>query len=130
MKKSMFMTLLCALLVCAFAVPSLYAVDAPGDMMLKAPAGAKMKKAPVAFSHGGGHKDIDCTVCHHTWDGKSAVKSCAAEGCHTDMKDKKGPASFYKAFHDKKSKASCVGCHKIEKKGPKKCAECHPKKKK
>ncbi len=135
MKKTLLICMVAAALVCAFALPSLYAVDAPGDMVLKAPAGAKMTKAPVDFSHKG-HAALDCTKCHHTWDGKAAVKKCSAEGCHVDTskKGKKKPTSFYSAFHSKKD-MSCVGCHKALKKakkatGPTKCGDCHPKKKK
>ena len=135
MKKTLLICMVAAALVCAFALPSLYAVEAPGDMVLKAPAGTKMKKAPVDFSHKG-HAAVDCTKCHHTWDGKAAVKKCSAEGCHVDTskKGKKKPTSFYSAFHAK-SEISCVGCHKALKKakkatGPTKCGDCHPKKKK
>lgn len=135
MKKTLLISMVTAALVCAFALPSLYAVDAPGDMVLKAPAGAKMTKAPVDFSHKG-HAAIDCAKCHHTWDGKAEVKKCSAEGCHVDTskKGKKKPTSFYSAFHAK-SDMSCVGCHKALKKakkatGPTKCGDCHPKKKK
>lgn len=134
MKKTLLISMVTAALVCLFALPALYAVDAPGDMVLKVPAGAKQTKAPVAFSHKG-HAAVDCKTCHHTWDGSSAVKKCAAEGCHIDTsrKAKRKPTSFYSAFHARKSEASCVGCHKALKKekkatGPTRCSECHPRK--
>ena len=128
MKRTLLISLMCAALVCVFALPSLWAVDAPGgEIILKAPAGAKATKAPVAFTHAN-HKQ-DCKVCHHKWDGSGAVKGCSAEGCHVDASKaaKKDPKGFYQAWHAKGSK-SCVGCHKTEKKGPTKCTECHPKK--
>lgn len=133
MKKTLLISMVTAALVCAFALPSLYAVDAPGDMVLKAPAGTKMKKSPVDFSHKA-HAAVDCAKCHHKWDGKSEVKKCSAEGCHADTskKGKRKPTSFYSAFHAK-ADYSCVGCHKGMKKakeatGPTKCSDCHPKK--
>ena len=133
MKKTLLIGMVTAALVCAFALPSLYAVDAPGDMVIKVPAGAKSTKTPVKFSHKG-HAAVDCATCHHTWDGKAAIKKCDSEGCHIDAskKGKKEPTSFYSAFHAKKDN-SCVGCHKAMKKakkntGPTKCGDCHPKK--
>ena len=132
MKKTLVISLMCAALVCAFALPSLYAVDAPADMELHVPDGAKATKSPVPFSHKG-HASLECKTCHHKWDGKGDIKGCASEGCHTDMKDKRGDNSYYKAFHDR-SETSCMGCHKALKKakkdtGPTSCTQCHPKKK-
>ena len=134
MKRVLFIGMICAALVCAFSLPSLYAVDAPADMELTVPAGAKATKTPVAFSHKG-HNMYKCQECHHKWDGQGELKSCSAAGCHADTskKNKKGDDSFYRAFHDSKSMKSCVGCHKILKKekkptGPTSCTKCHPKK--
>ncbi|KAB1442762.1 cytochrome c3 family protein [Pseudodesulfovibrio senegalensis] len=129
MKKALLTSLVVAALVCAFALPNLSAATkAPADMVLKAPEGMKMKKTPVAFPHGK-HEALlkDCKVCHHTYEGSGDVKGCSSAGCH-DQASKKEKMSFYKAFHDKKSKVSCLGCHKAEKKGPKSCKDCHPKK--
>lgn len=128
MRKSLIVGLVSAALMCLMAAPAVFAVDAPADMVLKAPEGAKVTKAPVAFSHQTGHADIDCKTCHHTWDGSSEVQPCSTSGCHDNVKSKRGEDSFYAAFHDRKSVHSCVGCHKKEKKGPKRCTECHPKK--
>jgi len=134
MKKSLFVALVCAALVGAFVLPNLYAVDVPDDMLLKAPAGVKMKKAPVPFSHKGAHKGIECTKCHHTWDGKSPIKKCTDAGCHdiakAKGKDRKSIKYFYTAYH----KLCMKGCHKELKKagkktGPTSCNGCHPKKK-
>ncbi len=129
MKKTLLIGLVVAALVCAFALPNLSAATkAPADMVLKAPEGMKAKKSPVAFPHGK-HEEMlkDCKVCHHTFDGTGEVKGCAAAGCH-DQPGKKDKMAFYKAFHGK-DKKTCVGCHKAEKKGPKSCKQCHPKKK-
>lgn len=128
MKKAFLLSLLVATLVCAFALPNLFAATkAPAEMTLKAPEGMKAKKTPVAFPHAK-HEAMykDCKTCHHKYSGSGDVQGCAAEGCHTSP-SKKDELSFYKAFHDKKSKNSCLGCHKAEKKGPKSCKDCHPK---
>ncbi len=107
------------------------AVEAPADLKLGPPEGMKASKTLVDFSHTKhSAAKVECVTCHHTWDSKSEVKSCAAPGCH-DQPGKKGKNSFYTAFHTKKSEASCVGCHKIVKKTGKKvpvsCKSCHPK---
>lgn len=136
MKKSLMISLMVAALVCAFALPSVIAGNTPApEMVLKAPAGAKMTKTPVAFPHKK-HEDagLDCLTCHHKAASKDAIVGCAVEGCHTntDKKAKKDPKGFYAAFHSKKSDASCLGCHKKLKKEGKKvpvaCKDCHPKK--
>ncbi|QJB56477.1 cytochrome c3 family protein [Pseudodesulfovibrio sp. zrk46] len=137
MKKSLMISLMVAALVCVFALPAVIAGNAPADtMVLKAPAGAKMTKAPVDFTHKKHAEDykIDCMVCHHKATDKNAITGCSVEGCHADASKaaKKDPKGFYQAWHSKKSDASCVACHKKEKKAGKKvpvaCKECHPKK--
>ncbi|MGL1863312.1 MAG: cytochrome c3 family protein [Pseudodesulfovibrio sp.] len=137
MKKSLIICLMVAALVCVFALPAVVAGNAPADeMVLKAPEGAKMTKTAVAFPHKA-HVDtkIDCMTCHHKATSQDDIKGCAVEGCHMDASKaaKKDPKGFYAAFHSKKSEASCLGCHKKEKKaGNKKapvgCKDCHPKK--
>lgn len=107
------------------------AVEAPGDLKLGPPDGMKATKTLVDFSHSKHDAaKVECTACHHTWDTKSAVQSCAAPGCH-DQAGKKGKNSFYTAFHAKKSEISCVGCHKVAKTAgknvPVSCKSCHPK---
>ena len=131
MRKSLFVTLATAALVCVFVLPALYAVEAPGDLTLSVPEGGTATQAPVDFSHAA-HGSFDCEACHHKWDGSSEVQPCSAEGCHTDLEDKRGDASFYKAFHDRMSETSCTGCHTAKKKageatGPTACTDCHPK---
>ncbi len=129
-------SLMVAALVCVFALPAVIAGNAPADVItMKAPEGQKMTKAPVDFPHKQ-HVDakIDCMVCHHKDTDKNAIKGCASEGCHVDASKgaKKDPKGFYQAFHSKKSDASCLACHKKEKKAGKKvpvaCKECHPQK--
>ncbi|MDQ7032172.1 MAG: cytochrome c3 family protein [Desulfonauticus sp.] len=128
MKRSWLVGSLAALVAVLFLIPNLWAISAPkGEILIAPPAGLKLKKGPAKFSHED-HKDIDCKVCHHTWDGKSKIKKCSDAGCHDNKK------SFFKAFHDRKSKRSCVGCHKADKKagkktGPTSCNKCHSKKK-
>jgi outer membrane biosynthesis protein TonB len=113
------------------------AVAVPADpMLLTAPEGTVMKQAPVAFSHKR-HSALECTACHHTWDGQGAIGGCMDQGCHdlTDAKtpqERKDPTYFYNAFHSRGSEISCVGCHGEMRKagqptGPVGCQECHPK---
>ena len=122
--------MLCMLILVAALAGA--ATDAPADLKLGPPEGMKATKTLVDFSHTKHDAaKIDCTACHHTWDGKSDVKSCATAGCH-DQTGKKGKNAFYTAFHSKKSENSCLGCHKIVKKKdgkpvPVSCKACHPK---
>ncbi|WP_319542978.1 cytochrome c3 family protein [uncultured Pseudodesulfovibrio sp.] len=108
------------------------ATEAPGDLKLGPPEGMKATKTLVDFSHAKHDAaKIDCTSCHHTWDGTSDIQSCATPGCH-DQPGKKGETAYYSAFHAKNSDKSCLGCHKIIKKRdgkpvPVSCKSCHPK---
>lgn len=94
----------------------------------------KVRFTQVKFSHFD-HQDVNCSKCHHTWDGKSQIQSCATPGCHDNLKQKAAPHSYFKAFHTLKSDISCRGCHvKMNKKGKTDlavapCANnaCHPK---
>jgi hypothetical protein len=130
MKRSIITILSCAALICAFALPSIMAADNPeppsGDMFkgFEWPEG---RKTVATFDHAN-HRQ-PCETCHHKWDGSSEITGCTVDGCHDDFKDKRTDASAYKAFHDRRSEASCLGCHKSMKKGPTKCSDCHPRKK-
>ena len=125
MRTTLLISLLTALLLCAFALPAFTAPEAPaGPVEFKVPEGIKVTKSMSPFTHDN-HK-MDCVECHHKWDGASDVQPCSASGCH-DQDGKKEATSFYKAFHDMKSKHSCLGCHRAEKKGPVSCNDCHPK---
>ncbi|WP_027722485.1 cytochrome c3 family protein [Maridesulfovibrio zosterae] len=94
----------------------------------------KVRFAQVKFSHFE-HQDVNCVKCHHTWDGKSQIKSCASVGCHDELVRKGQPESYFKAFHTLHSDRSCRGCHvKLNKEGKSDiaiapCANnaCHPK---
>lgn len=95
------------------------------------PEGSKTTKPPVIFPHAN-HAALDCTACHHTWDGEAEIKTCKSAGCHDDVTVKKGDKSYYLTYH-KPGKQSCLGCHKAlkkekaEKYGPTKCKGCHIK---
>ena len=102
-------------------------------MMIKDPLFKKYKKAPVKFTHKL-HVEkykIKCADCHHVYkDGKNVfkdgdkVQKCAE--CHKSPKKNQGKVlSLYNSFHK-----NCRECHKKAKKGPTKCNQCHPKKKK
>lgn len=133
MRKNIIVSLAVAALL-ALAVSAMAAPKVPADGPVKAPKGATLTQAVCGFSHGGGHKEYtDCKTCHHTWDGKADIKACSTDGCHVDMKEKKGGKSFYAAYHAPQSKHSCMGCHKEVKKAgkakaPTACTQCHPKK--
>jgi hypothetical protein len=107
----------------------------PSDpMVLTAPEGVEMKQAPVSFSHGS-HSDLECTACHHMWDGKGDIGGCMDQGCHdlvqaVTPQERRDPLYFYNAFHARTSLISCVGCHSDGRKaglptGPVGCQECH-----
>lgn len=72
----------------------------------------KTRFAIVKFSHYE-HQDVNCVKCHHTWDGNTQIKSCAASGCHDELEHKGEPHSYFKAFHTAQSDRSCRGCHKM-----------------
>ncbi|MBG0790536.1 MAG: cytochrome c3 family protein [Desulfovibrionaceae bacterium] len=136
MKKSLLISLMVAALVCVFALPTVFAGPAAPDVItMSVPEGVKATKTPVTLSHKKHEAEygIDCLVCHHKATSKDDIKGCASEGCHTDASKaaKKDPKGFYKAFHAK-ADASCLGCHKKEKKAgkaaPVSCKDCHPKK--
>ena len=114
--------------------------NGPADMTLQATVDAAKKAKPAIFPHKK-HQDAGqaCGVCHHSKDADGnkvayvdgqKIEKC--ETCHSKAagmpakaKDGKTKIGTYKdAAH-----SSCKGCHKAEKKGPTKCAGCHPKKK-
>jgi hypothetical protein len=100
----------------------------------------KHKKPGVFFTHKEHAVDlkIACTDCHHVYDGKKntwkegdKVQHCAE--CHNTPKKNQGKIlSLYNAFHK-----NCRDCHKDKykadkkkyKKIPRKCTQCHDKKK-
>ncbi|SKA83612.1 Class III cytochrome C family protein [Paucidesulfovibrio gracilis DSM 16080] len=125
MKRTLFITLLAVALMGAFTLSIAVAADAPAeDVEIKFP-GDKMKYAPLMFSHSV-HGDLKCEDCHHKM-GESDDMKCT--NCHSDIsrENKRNPDSFDSAWHARKSKHSCVGCHKAMKQGPTKCNDCHTK---
>lgn len=108
---------MCFIMVCGVAWAG--NMTAPKDMIRMGMPGGKM--APVEFMHSS-HANYNCTICHHKG---NITEPCVM--CHSDLKARRGDDSFYMAFHKRDSIHSCVGCHKIEKVGPTRCSDCHPK---
>jgi hypothetical protein len=126
-----------------FVAAGIYAATAPDVIQMNNPGYKKHTKAIVALSHAKHVNDygVTCGECHHDDAGKplalkdgDPVQGCGE--CHSefgklDKKDKKMKKSDkIKKYHKEALHANCQGCHKEQKKGPTKCAECHPKKKK
>jgi len=101
------------------------------------------KKQAIPFAHKKHAEDyeISCGSCHHDDKGQEIADlkmgdkvqncvECHKEGKASKKKKEKSTDFMYGTMHDSKAAHSCVGCHKIGKKGPTKCADCHPKKKK
>mgnify|MGYP001547385773 CR=1 FL=1 len=129
MKKLLFVSLICAAVVLVFALPSLYAEDAPADglVMSNMPSDNDLT---VVFNHST-HTDVGCEECHHTGE----MTNCSGAGCH-DVFDKadKTTASYYFILHSNAERSTCISCHKgleldrdrlKELKGCRKSA-CHP----
>ncbi len=105
----------------------------PDVIQLKSPVFKKHTKSIVTFNHKKHSVDykIQCTECHHVikdgknvWKEGDKVQDCGV--CHKSPKKNQGKMlSLYNAFHK-----NCRTCHKKLKKGPTKCNQCHPKKKK
>lgn len=76
----------------------------------------------------GGVEKVECSTCHHTYEGEGAVKACS--NCHVKSKkaDPASPPVLKEAFHYR-----CRSCHKYtieqgKKAGPdKQCKLCHVK---
>lgn len=143
MKSRSLMITIAVVTVSLFLAAGLYAASAPDVMPMNNAGYKKHKKAIVQLSHTKHAVDykITCGECHHDDTGKplelkdgDPVQGCGE--CHkefgklakADKKMKK--ADKIKKYHKEALHANCVGCHKKIKKGPKKCTECHPKKKK
>jgi hypothetical protein len=83
----------------------------PLEMTFKRPAAAAKTNFPaVNFGHGQ-HASIACGECHHMWTGKGPVEACNSAGCHDTVTDRADAMSYFKAFHNKEAKMSCIGCH-------------------
>lgn len=133
--KRFFVAGSCLLAVfCLCLMPAFAAMQkAPeGTITLTVPEGAEPTKPSVAFQHKS-HEKLECTGCHHKWDGKGEILKCKSSGCHDQYPVKKGENSYYLSYHAK-GKQSCYGCHTALKKekaaayGPTSCNKCHIKK--
>jgi cytochrome c553 len=89
--------LMFAVLAVLFAV-TVNAANAPTE-----PKVMPAKQGNVTFKHDT-HKAVACEKCHGAGEPKAIGK-----------------------MEKEKAHALCQGCHKEEKKGPTKCAECHKK---
>ena len=126
-----------------FLAVGLYAAAAPEIMPMNDARYEKHKKSIVQFTHKKHATEykIACGECHHDDAGKplelkegDPVQKCG--DCHKEFgklakadKKMKKPEKI-KKYQKEALHANCIGCHKKIKKGPKKCSECHPKKKK
>jgi hypothetical protein len=83
----------------------------------------KKKKSGVKFNHAKHTKElkVKCKQCHH----KGKNKACASAGCHVGKAAGKKPGCAEMSMKKNPFHITCVGCHKKNKKGPKKCKECH-----
>jgi ribosomal protein S27E len=139
MKKRTLIVLTAAVLGMVFVFALAYATQPePETITMDKALLGKHKKALVTFSHKKHSTDykVSCADCHHVykegtnvWKQGDEVEKCDA--CHAEAKAPSGDKSpkeekikkyYYDAIH-----ANCVACHKEQKKGPAKCAECHPK---
>ncbi len=128
-----------------FVAAGIYAgTTVPDIIEMKNPGYKKHTKSISQFTHKQHTEDlgIACGECHHDANGKPLdlkmgddVQGCGE--CHStfsakieeaDKKMKK--ADKIKKYHREALHANCIQCHKKEKAGPRKCTECHPKKKK
>jgi hypothetical protein len=111
MKRSLLTALACAALVCVVGLPALMAQDAPTAETIMEYFPDKV----VTFKHST-HQDVECTQCHHMWDGDGPIQKCSDDGCHNsfDRKDK-SVSSLYQIIHSKgETVSSCLSCHREE----------------
>jgi hypothetical protein len=119
--------LIMAVLLC-FVAAAAFAHHGPANITIDV---AKAKQPGVPFTHGKHATTYvaKCETCHHTDKGLTKdtdknVKKCSS--CHMEATGSLGTikdASLTKnPYH-----ASCIGCHKTEKKGPTLCKDCHKK---
>lgn len=106
--------------------------NGPADMTLQATVDAAKKPKPAIFPHKK-HQDsgLECGACHHGKgaDGKQTPYAAGMkiEKCETCHNKAAGMGKKLSTFKDV-AHTNCKGCHKAQKKGPTKCAGCHPKK--
>ena len=88
----------------------------------------KSRRPPAVFRHDE-HNEVagieSCSVCHHVYDetGKlledESSEDQRCSDCHEASRSGNKPA-LMKAYH-----ANCKGCHKLKRKGPLMCGQCH-----
>jgi len=137
--KKFFSMLVAAAVVGTMALAAQAVPPVPGDLIIDHMENPNEKQRyEVPFSHQKhaslGTDVAGCQKCHHKWDGKAEIKSCAADGCHPDVTSfrstEKDPKFLITAFHLNTSTYSCSGCHRQmkqagEQTGPTACAPCH-----
>ena len=112
------------LLAAAFVLPALGQDDI---VTLADPAFGTLRRPAAQFNHMKHTDDygIGCEYCHH--EGKENGEfipsddpgSAKCADCH-EVKPASGGTPLRKAYHE-----LCENCHKLEKKGPVMCGECH-----
>ena len=116
-KRSLAILSIVAMLVMMVGATGVFAQD-KGPASLTIDYDGKKKKV-ANFTHAEHQKHMKCNECHH-----KAAEGATPKACHSCHHKKKGDApAIKKAYHD-----NCIGCHKKEKKGPKKCNDCHKRK--
>lgn len=130
------MRFLVVLLVSLFSVSfAAIGADIPADKEVIVFPG---KLGDVTFQHKlhsglvdvGGLEKVECTTCHHTYEGEGPVKPCSECHVRSNKPITEGAPDLKKAFHYR-----CRTCHKYTMEqgkhaGPdKKCKLCHIKSK-
>lgn len=102
------------LAIVAFMGAPVLAADEGRPEAPKEPVPIEGSKRTVMFPHDKGHEKIDCVVCHHKVDDKETFAKCSNEGCHDDLKARKGQSSLYFVMHGKGEELqhqTCMSCH-------------------
>ncbi|MFW5752111.1 MAG: cytochrome c3 family protein [bacterium] len=85
----------------------------------------------ITFDHLSHAMDYGCATCHHKWDPATEAAPTDCFDCHSNTEERKGPDSYFAAFHDRQSEFSCVGCHAVANQedeslgAPIRCNDCH-----
>ena len=111
----------------SMATIALAAAQAPDTVVFDKVAA---KQPAVTFAHAEHVERVEsCDTCHHTNKGLTAAKAAedkACTSCHTEALGALGTVADMSPTKNPLH-ATCMGCHKEQKKGPTKCAECHVK---
>ena len=108
MKKTMVLTLAGLAICLFFALPVLYAQDAPSAIVEMDNMDGGANNLVVPFDHSA-HAALGCEECHHTGE----MSNCSTAGCH-DVFDKadKSASSYYFVMHGDAARSTCMSCHK------------------